>query len=73
MILSHPLFGGFDVGPGLAETYVGNYHRFVAPSRFGYLARTRQRRQFSMNDANSIGVPGSRSRRALRATAGRTA
>ena len=37
MILSHPLFGGFDVGPGLAETYVGNYHRFVAPSRFGYL------------------------------------
>ena len=37
MILSHPLFGGFDVGAGLAETYVGNCHRFVAPSRFGYL------------------------------------
>jgi len=37
MMLSHPLFGGFDVGAGLAETYFGNHYRFVAPSRFGYL------------------------------------
>lgn len=37
VILSHPLFGGFDVGSGLAETYVGGGYRFVAPSRFGYL------------------------------------
>jgi pimeloyl-ACP methyl ester carboxylesterase len=37
MILSHPLFGGFDAGPGLAETYVGGGYRFIAPSRFGYL------------------------------------
>jgi pimeloyl-ACP methyl ester carboxylesterase len=37
MILSHPLFGGFDAGPGLAETYIGGGHRFIAPSRFGYL------------------------------------
>ena len=37
MILSHPLFGGFDVGSGLAETYIGDGYRFIAPSRFGYL------------------------------------
>jgi pimeloyl-ACP methyl ester carboxylesterase len=37
LVLSHPLFGGFDVGGGLAETYVGDGYRFVAPSRFGYL------------------------------------
>ena len=37
MILSHPLLGGFDVAAGLAEPYVGNHYRFVAPSRFGYL------------------------------------
>jgi 2-hydroxy-6-oxonona-2,4-dienedioate hydrolase len=37
MILSHPLFGGFDVGAGLAQPYVGNHYQFVAPSRFGYL------------------------------------
>jgi pimeloyl-ACP methyl ester carboxylesterase len=37
LILSHPLFGGFDVGSGLAETYVGDGYHFVGPSRFGYL------------------------------------
>ncbi len=37
MILSHPLFGGFDIMTGFAGTYIGAGHRFVAPSRFGYL------------------------------------
>jgi pimeloyl-ACP methyl ester carboxylesterase len=37
MLLSHPLFGGFDMMTGFAETYIGAGHRFVAPSRFGYL------------------------------------
>jgi hypothetical protein len=37
MILSHPLFGGFDMMTGFAGTYIGAGHRFVAPSRFGYL------------------------------------
>jgi pimeloyl-ACP methyl ester carboxylesterase len=37
MILSHPLFGGFDMMTGFAGTYIGTGHRFVAPSRFGYL------------------------------------
>lgn len=37
MILSHPMFGGFDMMTGFAETYLGAGHRFVAPSRFGYL------------------------------------
>jgi pimeloyl-ACP methyl ester carboxylesterase len=29
--------GGFDMMTGFAETYIGAGHRFVAPSRFGYL------------------------------------
>jgi pimeloyl-ACP methyl ester carboxylesterase len=37
MLLSHPLFGGFDMMTGFADTYIGAGHRFVAPSRFGYL------------------------------------
>jgi pimeloyl-ACP methyl ester carboxylesterase len=37
MILSHPLFGGFDMMTGFAETYIGAGRRFVVPSRFGYL------------------------------------
>ena len=37
MLLSHPLFGGFDMMTGFAETYLGAGHRFAAASRFGYL------------------------------------
>jgi 2-hydroxy-6-oxonona-2,4-dienedioate hydrolase len=37
MILSYPLFGGFDMMTSFAETFIGASHRFVAPSRFGYL------------------------------------
>lgn len=37
MLLSHPLFGGADMMTGFAGTYIGAGHRFVAPSRFGYL------------------------------------
>lgn len=37
MLVSHPLFGGFDMMIGFAETYNGGGHRFVAASRFGYL------------------------------------
>ena len=37
MILSHPLFGGFDMMTSFAATYIGAGHRFVAASRFGYL------------------------------------
>ncbi len=37
MLLSHPLFGGFDMMTDFAVTYIGAGHRFVAPSRFGYL------------------------------------
>ena len=37
MLLSHPLFGGFDMMTRFAETYIGAGHRFVAPSRFRYL------------------------------------
>ncbi len=37
VLVSHPLFGGFDVGLGIAHTYIGDGFRIVAPSRFGYL------------------------------------
>ena len=37
LLLSHPLFGGFDAGRGLARTYLGDTYRFIVPSRFGYL------------------------------------
>jgi pimeloyl-ACP methyl ester carboxylesterase len=37
VLVSHPLFGGFDVGLGIARTYVGEDFRVIAPSRFGYL------------------------------------
>ena len=37
LLFSHPLVGGFDVGLGCAETWIGDGFRVVAPSRFGYL------------------------------------
>lgn len=37
MLVSHPLYGGFDAGLGLAATYLGDRFRIIAPSRFGYL------------------------------------
>lgn len=37
VLLSHGILGGCDVGPGMAQTYLGDSFRVVAPSRFGYL------------------------------------
>jgi pimeloyl-ACP methyl ester carboxylesterase len=37
VLFSHPLVGGFDVGLGCAETWIGGGFRVIAPSRFGYL------------------------------------
>jgi pimeloyl-ACP methyl ester carboxylesterase len=37
LLFSHPLVGGFDVGLGCAETWIGDDFRVIAPSRFGYL------------------------------------
>jgi pimeloyl-ACP methyl ester carboxylesterase len=37
LLFSHPLVGGFDVGLGCAESWIGNGFRVIAPSRFGYL------------------------------------
>jgi pimeloyl-ACP methyl ester carboxylesterase len=37
LLFSHLLFGGFDVGLGSAEAYLGDGFRVIAPSRFGYL------------------------------------
>lgn len=40
VLVSHPLFGGFDIALGMARTYVGDGFRAIAPSRFGYLGST---------------------------------
>ena len=37
VLVSHPLFGGFDVGLATGHLYLGDGYRLVAPSRFGYL------------------------------------
>jgi pimeloyl-ACP methyl ester carboxylesterase len=37
LLFSHPLVGGFDVGLGCAQTWIGESFRVIAPSRFGYL------------------------------------
>jgi pimeloyl-ACP methyl ester carboxylesterase len=37
LLFSHPLVGGFDVGLGCAEPWIGEGFRVIAPSRFGYL------------------------------------
>lgn len=36
VLVSHGIAGGFDQGLGLAEVYLGNGYRVIAPSRFGY-------------------------------------
>lgn len=56
LILSHPLFGGFDVGSGLAETFVGDGCRFVAPSRFGYLGSSLPSRAMPADQADAYAV-----------------
>jgi pimeloyl-ACP methyl ester carboxylesterase len=37
-LVSHPLFGGFDVGLGVGRKFLGPEARLLVPSRFGYLA-----------------------------------
>jgi pimeloyl-ACP methyl ester carboxylesterase len=37
LLFSHPLVGGFDLGLGCAESWIGAGFRVIAPSRFGYL------------------------------------
>ena len=39
-LVSHPLFGGFDVGLGVGRKFLGPDFRIIAPSRFGYLGST---------------------------------
>jgi pimeloyl-ACP methyl ester carboxylesterase len=38
VLLSHGIGGGFDQGLGLAEAYLGDGYKIIAPSRFGYHA-----------------------------------
>jgi pimeloyl-ACP methyl ester carboxylesterase len=36
ILVSHGIGGGFDQGLGLADAYLGDGYRVIAPSRFGY-------------------------------------
>jgi pimeloyl-ACP methyl ester carboxylesterase len=56
MILSHPLFGGFDMMTGFARTYIGAGHRFIAPSRFGYLGSSLPSAATPADQANSYAL-----------------
>lgn len=38
VLVSHGIGGGFDQGLGLAEAYLGDGYKIIAPSRFGYHA-----------------------------------
>jgi pimeloyl-ACP methyl ester carboxylesterase len=40
VLVSHPLFGGFDIGISTGRAYIGGGFRLIAPSRFGYLGST---------------------------------
>jgi pimeloyl-ACP methyl ester carboxylesterase len=40
VLVSHPLFGGFDVGLGVGRNFLGPRSRLLVPSRFGYLGST---------------------------------
>jgi pimeloyl-ACP methyl ester carboxylesterase len=40
VLVSHPLFGGFDIGINTGRDYIGGGFRLIAPSRFGYLGST---------------------------------
>src|SRR5215217_1012590 len=37
MLLAHGAGGGYDQGLLISENYIGDGHRLIAPSRFGYL------------------------------------
>ena len=56
MLLSHPLFGGFDMMTRFAETYIGAGHRFVAPSRFGYLGSSLPSGAMSADQADAYAL-----------------
>lgn len=42
LLFSYLLFGGFDLGLGTADAYLGDGFRVIAPSRFGYLGSSLQ-------------------------------
>lgn len=53
-LVSHPLFGGFDVGLGVGRTFLGPQFRIVAPSRFGYLGSSLPRAALPADQADAF-------------------
>lgn len=56
LLFSHPLFGGFDAGIGLAHAYAGPRYHVIAPSRFGYLGSTLPRGASPAGQADAYAV-----------------
>ena len=56
LLFSHVLFGGFDLGLGSAEAYLGDGFRVIAPSRFGYLGSSLPAGGTPADQANAYAV-----------------
>ena len=53
-LVSHPLFGGFDVGLGVGRKFLGPDFRIVAPSRFGYVGSTMTKTAMPADQADAF-------------------
>jgi len=53
-LVSHPLFGGFDLGVSIGRKWLGPEFRIVAPSRFGYPGSTLPRAATPADQADAF-------------------
>ena len=56
LLFSYLLFGGFDLGLGTADAYLGDGFRVIAPSRFGYLGSSLQAGATPADQADAYAV-----------------
>ncbi|WP_347355090.1 alpha/beta hydrolase [Intrasporangium sp.] len=53
-LVSHPLFGGFDLGLAIGRKWLGPDLRIIGPSRFGYLGSTLPRAASPADQADAF-------------------
>ena len=56
LLFSYLLFGGFDLGLGAADAYLGDGFGVIAPSRFGYLGSSLQAGATPADQADAYAV-----------------
>jgi pimeloyl-ACP methyl ester carboxylesterase len=56
LLFSYLLFGGFDLGLGTADAYLGDGFRVIAPSQFGYLGSSLQAGATPADQADAYAV-----------------